>query len=72
MTNHVRLWRLRKNHTWLDARLIDCGGSTEVEIQFFYEGALLLARRWPSREEAVNHAESQLLDLQRAGWNTHW
>lgn len=72
MTDPVRVWRLRKSHTWLDARLTDCADSTDVEIQFFYDGALLVARRWPSREQALTHAESQLHDLQRAGWNTHW
>ena len=72
MTDPVRVWRLRKNHTWLDARLRDCTESTDVEIQFYYDGALLFARRWPSREQALTHAEHQLRDLQRAGWNTHW
>ena len=48
MTDHVRVWRLRKDHTWI------------------------VARRWPSREQALTQAESQLRDLQRAGWNTHW
>jgi len=72
MTAPVRVWRLRKNHTWLDARLADCADSSDVEIQFFYDGALLVARRWPSREQALTHAEGQLRDLQRAGWNTHW
>jgi len=32
---------VRKNHTWLDARLADCAGSTDVELQFFYDGTLL-------------------------------
>ena len=72
MSGEVRVWRLRKNHTWLDARLHSCTDSTDVELQFFYDGALLQTRRWPSREEALSHAERQLRDLQRAGWNTHW
>ena len=72
MTRPVRVWRLRKDHTWLDARLTDCAESTDVEAQFFYDGALLVARRWPSREQALTHAEDQRRDLQRAGWITHW
>ena len=72
MTPPVRVWRLRKNSTWLDARLADCADSSGTELQFFRDGTLISARRWPSREEALTHAESQLLELQRAGWNTHW
>jgi hypothetical protein len=67
-----RVWRLRKNHTWLDARLRDCEGSDAVEVQFFYDGAMLWTRRWPSRQLALDHADQQLRELQRAGWNTHW
>ena len=72
MSGELRVWRLRKNHTWLDARLLDCANSTDVELQFFYDGTLLQARRWPSRQDALGHAERQLRELQRAGWNTHW
>ena len=72
MTTAVRVWRLRKDHTWIDARLRPCPESEEVEIEFFYDGVLLWARRWPSRQLALTHAERQLRDLQRAGWNTHW
>jgi hypothetical protein len=72
VSGEVRVWRLRKNHTWLDARLNTCPDSTDVELQFFYDGALLHARRWPSREDALIHADRQLRELQRAGWNTHW
>ena len=72
MSDQVRVWRLRKHHTWLDARLTDCADSTDVELQFFYDGAPLVARRWPSRDEALTHAATRLTELQRAGWNTHW
>lgn len=72
MTDQVRVWRLRKNHTRLDARLSDCAASTDVELRFFYDGMLIHARRWPSREDALSHADRQLRELQRAGWNTHW
>lgn len=72
MTAAVRVWRLRRNSTWLDARIDDCADSTGVELQFFRDNTLISARRWPSREDAMADAERQLRDLQRAGWNTHW
>jgi hypothetical protein len=67
----VRVWRLRKDHTWIDARLRD-DADAGVEVQFFYDGTPLFTRRWPSREQALTDAENQLRDLQRAGWTTHW
>ncbi|MCU1381948.1 MAG: hypothetical protein JWL71_645 [Acidobacteria bacterium] len=72
MSAAVRVWRLRKNSTWLDARLDDGGEGAGVELQFFRDNALISARRWPSREAAIADAERQLRELQRAGWNTHW
>ncbi len=72
MTPAVRVWRLRKNSTWLDARIADATGVDGVELQFFRDNTLISARRWPSREDAIADAQRQLRDLQRAGWNTHW
>lgn len=72
MTAAVRVWRLRKNSTWLDARIDDSTGGDGVELQFFRDHTLISARRWPSRGDAVADAERQLRDLQRAGWNIHW
>ena len=71
MTPPVRVWRVRKNSTWLDARLDD-GGAHGVELQFFRDNTLISTRRWPSREDALADAARQLGELQRAGWNTHW
>ena len=67
-----RIWRVRKNHMWIDAQLRDGPDSTGVEVQFFYDGTLVLARQWPSRERALAHAADRLRELQRAGWVTHW
>jgi hypothetical protein len=67
----IRVWRLRKDHTWIEARLQD-GGTSEIELQFFYDGALVLARRCPTRDAALATADTYLRDLQRVGWNTHW
>ena len=72
MSGEMRVWRLRKNYTWLDARLSDATEQTGVELQFFRDNTLISSRRWPSREEAMADAERQLRELQRAGWNTHW
>jgi hypothetical protein len=66
------VWRLRKDHTWIDAQIRDCPESSEAEIRFFYDGSLLLAQRWPSREQALTDAADRLRDLQRVGWTTHW
>ena len=72
MTTPVRVWRVRKNSTWLDARIEAGGDANGVELQFFRDNTLISARRWPSREEALADAARQLGELQRAGWNTHW
>jgi hypothetical protein len=72
MSGEARVWRLRKNSTWLDARLSDNAGNAGVELQFFRDNTLISSRRWPSREEAMADAERQLRELERAGWNTHW
>jgi len=67
-----RVWRARKHHTWIDAQLNPSSDGTGFELQFFYDGSPVLSRVWPTREEAVAHADRQLRDLQRAGWNSHW
>ena len=69
-----RLWRVRKNHTWIDARIQDgaapAGGS--VELTCHYDGEPIYARRWPTRDLALTDADARLKDLLRAGWATHW
>jgi hypothetical protein len=65
-----RLWRLRKDHTWIDARLR--GEAAGVELRFYYDGVLVVARRWTSRDAAVAEAHEQRRALQRAGWAAHW
>jgi hypothetical protein len=68
----IRVWRLRKDHTWIEARLDAAPGPRGVQLQFFYDGALVFARHCPSRDDAVATADGYLRNLQRAGWNTHW
>jgi hypothetical protein len=65
-----RLWRVRKNHTWIDAQAHDVADG--VEVGFAYDGARIYTRRFPSREIAMREAERTLRELQRAGWVTHW
>jgi hypothetical protein len=67
-----RVWRARKHHTWIDAQIRPAADATGFELQFFYDGSLVLTRVWPTRESALGYADRQLRELQRSGWNTHW
>ena len=67
-----RVWRVRKNHTWIDARIGQGADSADVELQFFYGGELVFSRRCPTRDCALSDADARLRELQRAGWTTHW
>ena len=68
--NEERLWRVRKDHTWIDAQLASRAGS--VEVRFFLDGDRVLTREFPTRALATAEANRQLRDLQRVGWTTHW
>jgi hypothetical protein len=70
MSDTIRVWRLRKNHTWIDARVRQADQG--VDLQVFYDGSLVLERRCADRDAARAAADSYLETLQRAGWNTHW
>ena len=72
MNDTVRVWRVRKNHTWIDARLHERTQTRDVELQFFYDGTLVFARQCANRDAALATATSYLENLLRAGWNTHW
>ena len=65
-----RLWRVRKNHTSIDAQIHDRDAG--VEIRYFYDGEPVLSQQWPTRQLALTDAAGRLRDLQRAGWTTHW
>jgi hypothetical protein len=67
-----RVWRARKQHTWIDAQLKPAPDAAGFELQYFYDGNLVLTRICLTREAAVAHAAQQLGELQRAGWNSHW
>jgi hypothetical protein len=72
MTGTIRVWRVRKNHTWIEARLLDAVHTGGIELQFFYNSTLVFARHCASRDDAVAAAEIYLGNLERAGWNAHW
>jgi hypothetical protein len=65
-----RVWRVRKNHTWIDAQVHEC--TDGIEVGFTYDGARVYSRRFPTRDLALVEAARVLRDLQRAGWATHW
>jgi hypothetical protein len=73
-----RVWRLRKHHTWIDARLQEGdapappGSTVGVVLTCYYDGEPIYARRWPTRDLALNDADARLKELLRAGWATHW
>ena len=46
--------------------------AAQIETQVFYNGELLVGRRWPSRAPALAEADEKLKELQRVGWATHW
>jgi hypothetical protein len=67
-----RLWRVRKQHRHIDAVLLTLEDAPAVELRYFRDDRLLVARRWPAREPALEEAAAKLNELQRAGWTTHW
>jgi hypothetical protein len=66
-----RLWRVRKNHVWIDAQLLERpAGATQ--LKYFYDGELLYTSHHPTRAAAEADAIARLRELQRADWNVHW
>lgn len=68
--NSVRLWRVRKANTWIDAQVST--SETATELRLFLDGERVFSREFPTRALATADAEQRLRDLQRAGWTTHW
>lgn len=67
-----RLWRVRKDHAWIDAQIRDEGDDAGFDVMFLYDGECMVTRRYATREIAVAEANRTLGELQRAGWTTHW
>jgi hypothetical protein len=64
-----RVWRVRKNHTWIDAQLREGDG---IVLRCYRDGQPIYVRRWPTRELALTDADARLKELLRVGWMTHW
>jgi hypothetical protein len=71
VTKPERLWRVRRQGSSMDARLVErpAGG---FEVQYFKDGTLFVTTDWPTRDGAVADANVRLKDLLVAGWATHW
>jgi hypothetical protein len=65
-----RLWRVRKNHTWIDARVTRADDA--VVLQLWYDGSVVFTRSCASHAAARAAAGEFLSDLQRSGWTAHW
>ena len=65
-----RVWRVRKDSTFIDAQIGE--RDADVEIQYLLDGEPFVSQRWPTRQLALIDAATRLRDLQRAGWTTHW
>ena len=66
----IRVWRVRKDHRWIDAQVTSARAS--VELRYCLDGEPIFARRFPTRALAVADAGRRLRESQRAGWSTHW
>ncbi|MBI3403389.1 MAG: hypothetical protein HY048_18415 [Acidobacteria bacterium] len=70
-----RVWRVRKNHSWMDARIQETANPASqctVELTCFCDGEPIYARRWPTRDLALTDADARLKELLCVGWTTHW
>ena len=72
MTEPVRVWRVRRNNTSIDALIRDTDTPPGAEIRYLYDGAPVFTRQCPTRELALTDANQRLCELQRVGWATHW
>jgi hypothetical protein len=66
----TRLWRARRQHDHLDARLEERDGQWQLE--YVHNDRSMFVWRFCTRDEAVAEADRRLRELQRAGWNVHW
>jgi hypothetical protein len=65
-----RLWRARKDHSWIDACVAREPAGVALLIRL--EGEPIFTERFATRALAVEDAARRLRDLQRVGWTTHW
>ncbi len=65
-----RVYRLRRRHSHIDVYI-----SKDREawtLRFVRNGRLLFEGRFTDRDEAVRAGRARVLELERAGWNSHW
>lgn len=72
MTEPLRVWRMRRNSTSIDAQIRDSDTPPGAEIRYFYDGTPVYSRQCATRELALTDADQRLRELQRAGWASHW
>ena len=65
-----RLWRMRKRHQAIDATLSPAGAVWE--LTFWRNHKPMLMWRYPDQREARAEADARRIDLERAGWTSHW
>jgi hypothetical protein len=65
-----RLWRLRRRHAHIDGYIRE--ERRGWTLRFVRNGRLLFEGRFTNRDEAVRAGRARVLELERAGWNSHW
>ena len=68
--SQARLWRLRSRHTYIDVYIDE--ERHAWTLRFVRNGRLLFEGRFTNRDEAVCAGRARVLELERAGWNSHW
>jgi hypothetical protein len=66
----VRIWRLRKLHSSVDAELRPLADG--IELTFLFNGAHSYSRVCESRDVALAEAAARRAELEREGWMFHW
>jgi len=66
----MRLWRARKRHDAIDARLEV--RADDVRVTLLLNQRRLWRAEFETEDAARAAADARLKDLQRAGWNVHW
>ena len=67
---HLRLWRVRRRHTHIDAVLEREAGRWAVA--FLRNDRPLVTLEFADERAARSHARARLRELQIAGWTEHW
>ena len=68
----LRIWRLRKRNLCVDAELKHVPDTGEWDLEIFYGTILTSAKRFATRNEAVDEGRARRAELEREGWTFHW